>query len=191
MNKKIKIISMCATVVALSGICVLALSSSTNISSSDESSMAEIYILNSGSELKHIPEEDKEKQETTIEAICDEEQDRLDQLALEKKYAEVEKEEERLNQFDLEAYPILAKYYDSGYNRDSIIKDRNTEYAYLKKMVTLLKENKVTDNEKTVLMNYVGRRIWWLYDQDEETLNLKKEMKEVIGDYTTSYPKKP
>lgn len=58
-------------------------------------------------------------------------------------------------------------------------------------MVTLLKENKVTDNEKTVLMNYVGRRIWWLYDQDEETLNLKKEMKEVIGDYTTSYPKKP
>lgn len=51
-------------------------------------------------------------------------------------------------------------------------------------MIELLRENKVTDNEKTVLVNYIDRRTEWLLGYEEtEVKELLEEMEQTVEEY--------
>lgn len=77
-------------------------------------------------------------------------------------------------------------------NRDSLVDSISMECAYLHKMIELLKENKVTDNEKTVLVNYIDRRTEWLLGYEEDKVKeLLDEMEQAVKEYKKVENKQP
>lgn len=171
----------------LGGVILALTSFSENKSTVDDTPKAE---YKSGGEPSINPEEEKIKHGLVKDPTAEEESnyskegDEKDLKELQKKLDSIDAEDDKLDKKDLEAYSILAKYYDSSYNRDSLVDSVSTECAYLQKMIELLRENKVTDNEKTVLVNYIDRRTEWLLGYEEtEVKELLEEMEQAVKEY--------
>ena len=188
MNKRVKIISICFSIAILSGGVILALTSFSKEKYNIDETPKVMY--NMGGEPKRDPEEDKIKMGLVKDPTAEEESnyskegDEKDLEELQKKLDSIDAEDDKLDKKDLKAYSILAKYYDSSYNRDFLVDSVSTECAYLQKMIELLRENKVTDNEKTVLVNYIDRRTEWLLGYEEtEVKELLEEMEQAVKEY--------
>ena len=187
MNKKVKIISICSALVVLLGGVILALTSfSENKSTVDDTPKAE---YKSGGEPSINPEEEKIKHGLVKDPTAEEassvskEEEKRSLEELQKKLDSRDPEEDELDKNDFEAYSILAKYYGSSYNRDTMVDKTSIDYKYMRKMIELLRENKVTENEKTVLVNYIDRRIPWMCDDDDESIEMLKQMEQAVKEY--------
>ncbi|MGN0595670.1 MAG: hypothetical protein ACI4I6_10955 [Hominimerdicola sp.] len=77
----------------------------------------------------------------------------------------LQKEEEKLNQMDLNAYPILAKYCGEEYSRDELVTDYDMDISYMEKMCELINSGDLSENEKETLYNYVDRRTGLIEDE--------------------------
>ena len=157
MKKNIKIIFASVIVVGVTVITILSITASS--APNRELTTSEINIKYS------------ELQDTTPKDVLVGDESSVDFIQ-----QKVDKAEKAL-QADVKAYPILAKYSGKQYNRTELITDMQLDLDYMRAMSDLLRGDKLTDEERTILFEYVKRRYGWIYDQKE----LREEFEDVLN----------
>lgn len=85
---------------------------------------------------------------------------------LEEKFRKSDEEDKKLDQYNLNAYSIVAKYLGEEYSRTELIDNYDVDIDYMEKMCELYNSGKLTDDEKKILYDYVDRRTSWIEDRD-------------------------